>query len=476
MSPEKLDIQATITEVRRLMREEPSLSPALRAALEMLLLVVKLLTDSAGLNSRNSSKPPSTDKQKIPRVRKPSGKKPGGQSGHVGVTRGLVDTPDRVVTLAIDQRTLPRDTYTPAGIERRQVIQITLEKEIVEYQAEVVVNSRGQRFVATFPDDVASPVQFGASVKAQAVYLSQYQLIPYERVQAQFGEMWGIDISTGSLFTFNQQAYQQLAMFEPLARKMLASQKVLHADETGVNINGKRLWLHCATNDRWTWIEPHAQRGNEAMNAIGILPAFQGILVHDHWAAYYAYGQAQHALCNAHHLRELQRAHEQDNQAWARSMQELLLAMHEAVKKAGGALSDQECRSWRKQYRHILKQGEQESPPAEKVPGKRGKTKNTKARNLLVRLRDYEEDVLRFLRDPAVAFSNNQAERDIRMTKVQQKISGCFRAFEGAQIFCRIRSYLVTCDKHGVPMGEAIEHIFNRTWPPFIQNLLDGAE
>ena len=390
MPPEKLDINTTIAEVRRLMNAETSLSLALRAALEMLLLIVKLLTDSALLSSRNSSKPPSTDKKKIPKVRKASGKKPGGQKGHVGLTRGLVENPDRIVSLAIDKRALPRDTYTSGGLERRQVIHITLEKEIIEYQAEVVINSRGQRFVATFPEDVTSSVQFGASVKAQAVYLSQYQLIPYERVQAQFGEMWGIDISTGSLFTFNQQAYQRLSAFELLAKKMLASQKVLHVDETGVNINGKGMWLHCATNDQWTWLEPHAQRGNKAMDAIGILPAFKGILAHDHWPAYYAYDQAQHALCNAHHLRELQRAYEQDSQAWAKAMQELLLAMHDAVEKAGGAVSDKEFNKWQEKYRQILRGGEQETPPAEKIPGKRGKTKNTKARNLLVRLRDFD--------------------------------------------------------------------------------------
>ena len=209
---------------------------------------------------------------------------------------------------------------------------------------------------------------------------------------------------------------------------------------------------------------------------MGILPTFRGTLVHDHWKPYYLY-DCTHALCNAHHLRELTFAFEEDGQRWAEKMRQLLLAMNEAVKSSGQALSRAEAKPWRQRYRQLLNAADREcpAPTAGKGPPRRGRIKRSKSRNLLERLRDYEDDVLRFLENSDVPFTNNQGERDIRMTKVQQKISGCFRSLDGAKIFCRIRSYISTCRKNGVGVGEALEHLFCGKWPEFIQVKMDDA-
>ena len=270
---------------------------------------------------------------------------------------------------------------------------------------------------------------------------------------------------------------RQLEAFEALAKQQLAQEKVLHADETGINVNGVTRWLHNASSERWTLFYPHEKRGKVAMEVMGILAAFKGTLVHDHWKPYYLY-DCLHSLCNAHHLRELTHAFEQEGQQWAQALHTLLLAINAAVTTAGGVLDADTAHLWRHQYRALLHQADAECPEPKVAEGppKRGRVKRSKARNLLERLRKYEDDVLRFMSDVNVPFTNNQGERDIRMTKVQQKISGCFRSIEGAKTFCRIRSYLSTCRKHGVGVGEALERLFNGQWPDFIREKMQSAE
>ena len=206
------------------------------------------------------------------------------------------------------------------------------------------------------------------------------------------------------------------------------------------------------------------------MDEIGILPFFKGVLCHDHWKPYYHYG-CTHALCNAHHLRELERAWEQDQQQWAKQMQSLLIAIAKAVDDAGGCLPPDEAQRWRRRYRRLLKKAETECPPPDEAQrkGKRGRLKRSKARNLLERLRDFEQDILRFMEAEGVPFTNNQGENDLRMTKVQQKISGCFRSMEGAKIFCRVRSYLSTCRKLGVTATHALTLLFQGKNPDFMK-------
>ena len=205
------------------------------------------------------------------------------------------------------------------------------------------------------------------------------------------------------------------------------------------------------------------------MESGGVIPLFKGILCHDHWKPYYAYS-CIHSLCNAHHLRELERAFEQDNQEWARNMRDLLLKINRAVDRAGGKLSAEESKEFLKVYRKIIQEGEEECPAPIRPEGekKRGRLKRSKARNLLERLIKFEEDVLRFMDNEIVPFSNNQGERDLRMVKVHQKIAGCFRSSDGSRFFCRIRSYISTCSKHGVSANEALTLLFLGKNPDFM--------
>jgi transposase len=308
--------------------------------------------------------------------------------------------------------------------------------------------------------------------------MSQHQLIPYDRVRDHFQDQLQISVSAGSVFNFNQEAYERLERFETWVTTQLTRADLLHVDETGINIGGKRHWLHVASTASLTWFAPHAKRGTTAMEAMGILPDFTGVLCHDHWKPYYRYA-CTHALCNAHHLRELERAWVQDQQQWAKDMQRLLLDIHHAVEAAGGRVPPDDATTWRQRYRAQLDQAEGECPPPEPTDrkGKRGRLKRSKARNLLERLRAFEDDVLRFMEVGIVPFTNNQSENDLRMTKVQQKISGCFRSLEGAKIFCRVRSYLSTCRKQGMTATDALTWLFQGKQPLFMKEKeTQGAE
>jgi transposase len=466
---DNIDVDATVKKVKDLLAAETNLSPALRSTLDVLILLVHLLVNRLSLTSRNSSQPPSKDRFPA-RIKAPaSANKPGGQPGRVGTTLRVIDDPDAINLLTVDRSSLPPGDYREVGYERRQVFDIDISRVVTEYRAQVLEDQAGRRYTAPFPAEVAKAVQYGNGVKAQAVYLSQYQLIPYQRVEEHFQDQLHLPISAGSIFAFNQQAYALLAQFEhQLIAKLLAA-RVLHADETGININGKNHWLHCLSNAQFTLYYAHAKRGAEAMNAKDVLPHFTGLLVHDHWKPYFRLN-CQHALCNAHHLRELTSAHEQEQQAWAKAMIDLLVSMQQAVQAHGGALPMAQGSAYRAQYQALLKQAEVECPPPDptKRSGQRGRPKRSKSRNLLERLLHYEQETLRFMSDTDVPFTNNQGENDIRMTKLHQKIAGCFRSQEGADIFCRVRSYLSTCRKNNVSASQALSLLFEGQLPAFI--------
>ena len=472
MKLDAIDVDSAINSVKELLKKEKDLSPALRSALEVLLVLVALLLNRMTLNSKNSSKPPSTDpNRKKSSKRGQSSRKPRGQKGRNGTTLQPVDDPDEVEVLTIDRRTLPKGPrYREAGHESRQVIDIDIARFVTEYRAQILEDNQGNRFVAAFPDGVNRPVQYGLNLKANAVYMSQHQLIPYDRIRDHFQDQMHIPVSAGSVFNFNKEAYERLVSFEQWAKTQLVRSELLHADETGINIDGKRHWLHCASNASLTWFYPHARRGTEAMDEMGILPFFKGVLCHDHWKPYYRY-DCIHALCNAHHLRELERTWEQDHQRWAREMQALLIEISKAVADAGGCLSPDKADQWRRRYRKLLEKADIECPPPDENQRKsnRGRLKRSKARNLLERLRDFEQDVLRFMEVESIPFTNNQGENDLRMTKVQQKISGCFRSMEGAKIFCRVRSYLSTCRKQGMTATHALTLLFQGKDPDFMK-------
>ncbi len=435
---------------------------------EIMILIITLLANRFNLNSTNSSKPPSSDPNRKKKPIKKNGNKPGGQKGHVDTTLKKVDDPDKIEVIKVDRSKLPAGQYRHVCFEARQVFDIDISRVVTEYRAEVIEDSNGKQFVADFPENVTKAVQYGAGIKAHSVYMSQYQLIPYNRIQDYFADQLQIPLSEGSIFNFNMEAFNLLADFEAKAKAELTASDQAHADETGINVGGKRHWLPCVSNDKWTFFHPHEKRGFDAMSDIGILPAFKGVLCHDHWKPYYKI-DCTHALCNAHHLRELTRAYEQDGQKWAQELSNLLVTINNEVKDAGGALDAARGRKYRLKYRDIIKNGEIECPEPDrpKKKGKRGRIKKSKSRNLLERLRDYENDTLRFMENALVPFSNNLGENDIRMTKVQQKISGCFRSMDGAKIFCLVRSYLSSCRKQGFKSSHALELLFSGRLPEF---------
>lgn len=469
MKIENIDIQATIEKAQATVREDKQMSASTKTMFEVLILIITLLVNRLGLNSTNSSKPPSTDQNRKRKDQKKTGKKPGGQKGHTGTTLQRVDNPDRVEEIEIDRRALPPGQYKLAGYETRQVFDIDISRVVTEYRAQILEDEKGQQFVASFPEGVTKAVQYGNGIKSHSVYMSQFQLVPYNRIQDYFSDQIQIPVSEGSLFNFNKEAHDLLADFETMAKLKLRQSLLAHADETGINIGGKRHWLHGISNELWTLYYPHEKRGSDAMNEMDVLPKFTGILCHDHWKPYYTY-DCKHALCNAHHLRELTRAWEQDNQKWALEMKELLEKINHKVISAGGILKKKESKKYRQEYKNLLQKAEVECPEPDipKKKKKRGPIKKSKSRNLLERLRDFEDDILRFMDVDYVPFSNNLAENDIRMTKVQQKISGCFRSMEGAKIFCRVRGYLSTCRKHGISATQALRSLFDGNMPDIL--------
>jgi transposase len=461
----KLKISHAIDAAKTLIDHDESVSPAVKDVFNGLIDAITILTNELGLNSSNSSKPPSTDlfPTKKPKFSPGKKRKPGGQKGHKGAHLQQVDKPDSIETIRLDRQTLPPGKYKHVGFEKRQVFDIEVSFSVTEYQAEILKNKAGEEFVADFPDGVTERAQYGAGVKSTSVYLSQYQLIPQARVQDALQTQYGLSISKGSVNNFNIFAAKQLQSlgFENWIRGRLMNSSVLHADETGIDVNAKRFWLHCLCNESLTLFHADEKRGKEAMDRMGVLPDFKGKLIHDHWKPYFQY-ICSHVLCNAHHLRELQRAHEQDNQKWALKMIQFLVQVNETVTEAGGELPDKRVLELRKKYRKILRKAEKECPENLKQRAQ------SKSRNLLERLLAFEEETLMFMEDSEVPFTNNQGERDIRMTKVQQKISGCFRTMRGARDFCLIRSYLSTCRKNGVHPMEALRILFAGKLPDFM--------
>jgi len=429
-------------------------------------------------DSHNSSKPPASDGlRKVPRnLRQRSTHKPGGQPGHPGTTLFLTEQPD--ILLPLTPQTCSGcgaslEGVTPPAFslcERRQVHDLPpLSLQVTEYRACATVCPACQtRTTAAFPGDVSQPVQYGPQLKALCVYLQQYQLLPFARTQEMLADLFGTSLCEGTLLNTLATCHTRLAPVEETIKQAVAQAQVGHFDETGIRVQKKLHWLHTASTPSLTFLACHAKRGQEAMEGIGVLPGFSGTAVHDAFASYAGYGCA-HALCNAHLLRELIFLKEQGQltgqmpQPWADQMITLLLAIKAAVGTAqaeGQAhLSSLALAEFETQYQALVTAGLLANPP--RAPsGRRGRTKQTPAHNLLVRLDTQREAVLAFMSHFAVPFDNNLAERDLRMTKVRQKISGCFRSVEGAAIFCRIRGYLSTLRKQGVPLLMALQRVF----------------
>ncbi|MGB7416753.1 MAG: IS66 family transposase [Thermosynechococcaceae cyanobacterium] len=424
-------------------------------------------------DSHNSHKPPSGEgfKKRTQSLRGKSNRKSGGQKGHRGHTLQWSETVDAVVIYPVNEcQSCGFSLAEVVAIEHdlRQVHELPpLALEVIEHQAEVKYCEHCQSLSrGTFPIDVTNVVQYGSHLKGLMVYLMDAQLLPFERTSDLLRDIFGCQVSEGTLSNTRSSCFEKLEAIESLIKSHIEKARVGHFDETGLRVNSKLWWLHVACTDGLTYYFIHAKRGTAAMDAMDILPNFTGTSIHDGWKSYARYDCA-HGLCNAHHLRELRFVVERYEQAWAKEMMTLLVEIKTQVEsaKADGfdPLSAEHVEAFEQQYQRVLADGfkANPSPPMdESAPKKRGKRKQSLPKNLLDRLERHQAAVLAFMHDFQVPFDNNQAERDIRMMKLKQKISGCFRSFVGAQQFCRIRGYISTLRKQGIPVLDSLKSVF----------------
>jgi transposase len=436
---------ATLREENRLLREE-----------------VKDLKRRLGQNSQNSSRPPSSDGLKRPlrtMSLRTSNKERGGQSGHEGKTLQQVDNPDKVILHKVKQCPSCHEDLSHVELQkviRRQVFDIPLPRlEVTEHHLEVKQCSCcGIQVQGIAPDEVQGPVQYGLKVKSLAAYLQNQHYLPFDRLSQLFKDTYNLTISEGSLEQIGYTLADKLEGFDKELKTCVEQAPVKHADETGYRLASKTHWLHVLSTEDYTSYRLHAKRAAELSNC-------QGIVVHDHWKSYYRFTHLSHALCNAHHLRELKALSDVEGEEWAKTMSTLLKKALELKKKYEGEIPVVVQQKIFSLYDLIINKGltyHHRLTPLTK--GKRGGRKKRIGHNLLLRFKEYGKDVLRFVTHSEVPFTNNLAERDLRMMKVKQKISGCFRTAKGALTFCRIRSFLSTARKQGWNLMHSISEAF----------------
>ncbi len=426
-------------------------------------------------NSSNSSKPPSTDKSnpggKPPAKNTPkdSVRKPGGQPGHGGTTLRKSDSPNHIVQLPKPQRctcgeSLPSDG--PWGEQQRQVFDLPpeIKIEVTEYRApSCKCPGCGRKNTADFPQEAATHLQYGKRIRAAATYLHVYHLLPYERLAGIFGDLFGCPLSAGTLPGFIKDGAQRAA---PLHERILAEVRAspfMHNDETGLNILDKTSWLHVASTPQFSYFKVTPGRSFEDIKSVGALEGYTGRSIHDFLPAYLKFDGPEHGLCNAHHLRDFTGIEELTGQEWPGEMARLLLKAKDLMAERAGEgkkPGDGEIAVIRASYRKILAAGHQHNPEPERDPRKRGRPARGKALNMLDRLGTYEEETLAFLIH-GVPFDNNEAERDLRMMKTRQKISGCFRTLEWSNRFAQIRSIIATAKKRGKCIYGILQDMFS---------------
>ena len=434
------------------------------------LLTARVLELEARLSkdSHNSSKPPSSDGLKKTRsLRRPSGKKPGGQVGHKGTTLKRALVADAVVEHGLPERCEACGEFLALAeaqlAERRQVFDIPVVRyEVLEHHTLRVNCACGRLHESHFPAGVCEAVQYGPNLRALAVHLTQGQLLPLARSAQLIADLYGLEVSPATLLAWIDEAGQVLQpAVEHIAQALIAA-PVVHADESGLRVASRLHCLHTAASETHTWYGVHPKRGMEAIAAHGILPKRLATLVHDCWAPYWQL-ECAHALCNAHLLRELVFLHESTGQTWPQRMIDVLIAARDtcaAAPSGATALTPAQTKHVFARYHVVLAQGRANNPEAKREGTRRGRVKQTPAINLLRRMHDHAAEVLRFVTDLRVPFTNNLGERAIRMPKVKQKISGCFRTLTGAQNFCTIRSYLDTMHKQGHNQFELLRRAF----------------
>lgn len=453
--------------------EKRSLRNELAQALESLAQAnarIEQLEGQAAKDSHNSSRPPSSNGFKEPvrktqSLREKSGKKSGGQPGHQGRTLMMVEQPDAIVTLTATQCQHCQQDLSETAICRKERVQVfdlpSVHLQVTEYQVEVKACPCCQAETrANLPKGLTlASAQYGPNVKTLAVYLASLHLLPLARVCQILSDLFGTMFSEASVLAACRQSASALTPVLQRIKTALQTSQVVHNDETGFRVDKKRWWLHVAATRWFTLYLAHPKRGKEATDAMEILPDFQGTSVHDSLASYLQY-RCVHALCVVHYLRELTFVFERFEQGWAKDMKALLLeikaCVHQAREQGMTCLPQALKQDFERRYSQLVQTGMAANPPPPKRAGKRGAPKKSDALNLLIGLHQSHDLILRFMHDFAVPFDNNLAESDLRMMKLRQKISGCFRTQEGAAIFCDLRSYLSTMQKQGVPLLTAL--------------------
>ncbi len=437
--------------------------------IKKLLKRIEELEARLGKNSRNSSKPPSSDglNKPAPKSRRLSGlRATGGQKGHEGNTLERRASPDQIVVHEVPKICDACQQSLPTGEveETRQVFELpTLRHQVIEHRQMRVRCRCGKAHMGRFPKEVEHTVQYGPRALAAMVHLNQHHLVPLKRTRELMQELFGLNASQATVYNAALAAQTRLVPTVEAIAQAVTQAPVAHADETGLRVNKHIQWLHTLTTETLTWMGSHPKRGKEAFEGLGVLPKFKGILVHDGWKSYQAL-DCLHSLCNAHHLRELTGVYEQnpEQQAWAKDLMDLL--SHACAQSQHQGVSAQTLAHWQYVYDLLLEAGEQKNPRQDSQ-GRRGRVQQSKAANLIARLKDQAIEVWRFALDSQVPFTNNLAEQAIRMTKIKQKVSGCFRTPKGAEVYCTIRSYLSTMRKQGQDLFEALVQTFSGSTP-----------
>jgi len=445
------------------------------SAAKIILMVEKLeerikeLEAKLNMDSTNSSKPPSTD-NKLTKKKESSNstskKKRGAQAGHKGKSLKIVATPDKIEVL------LPTgcsccgsslESINSLKYEKRQLFDLPkVNMDVTEYQAHSLKCKECHTInKAKFPENIKAVTQYGDNLKSLISYLNSYQMLPYERIAEMIEDLTSHKMSVGSIYNFLNTHYDKLEEFEKTIKQSLLKEDVINSDETGVNVSATLHWIHVTSSSLITYYMLHQRRGGVAMDAMGIIPNYAGILVHDHWTPYNKYNNCSHSYCNAHLLRELNGISEKESVRWSEDMHILLtnmnIAVHKAKENHKQELSQAQIQKFIKNYEKIILGAKKYYPPPDNTTKKaRGRPKQEKGKNLLDRLSKYQNETLRFLSDFRVPFTNNLAERDLRMIKVKEKISGSFASFKGGEIFCRIRSYISTLKKNNISVLQGL--------------------
>lgn len=418
-------------------------------------------------NSRNSSAPPSSDGYAKPAPksqRKSAGAKPGGQSGHKGSSMKLMKEPDEVREHYPDMCAgCPNRGICHARIaERRYETDIVVESRLVEHRQMVCCCPMrdNKEITGAFPDNITGTKQYGYNLKAFATALSTVGMVSIDRIHQLLSSVFQVSVSTGAIQNWVKQLSDSTKDAVEKIREYVSKLQVIHCDETGLRVQNSLKWMHCVCNDELSYFGLHNKRGHTAMMEMGILPEYHNIMIHDFWKSYFRIEAATHGICCAHLQRELVYADEQMKQSWSKPLHDLLneiLYRRKELEAQGmTAFSAEEWTRYTARYDDLIRQGFRENPIAEREKGKRGRPGKGKIVCLLERFRDYKADILRFATDWKVSFTNNEAERTIRFSKVKQKVSGCFRTEDGAKDYMQIMSYISSCRKHGIGYFEAV--------------------